>query len=72
MVPAHLKPNSQAQLCITVQQYSSIDESSSLHHLLLKETYCQLHDAFAWGQAKFRGGGNVTPRMEEQGIQGID
>jgi hypothetical protein len=63
MVPAHLKPNSQAQLCITIQQYSSIDESSCLHHLLLKETYCQLHDAFAWGQAKFLGGGNVTPRM---------
>ena len=52
MVPAHLKPNSQAQLCITIPQYSSIDESSCLHHLLLKETYCQLHDAFAWGQAK--------------------
>lgn len=53
MVPAHLKPRSQAQLGITIQQYSSIDESSCFHHLLLKETYGQLHDAFAWGQAKF-------------------
>lgn len=54
------------QLGITIQQYSSIDESSCFHHLLLKETYGQLHDAFAWGQAKFRGGSNVTPRMESK------
>ena len=63
---AHIKSRHQTQLRITIPQYSSMDECRCRYHLLAKKICCQSQDTFAWGQAKFRGGSNVTPMMESK------
>jgi len=66
MVQAHIKSRNQTELSITIQQYSSMDEFRCRYHLLTKKNCCQSRDAFAWGPAKFRGGGNVTAMMKSK------